>query len=101
MESPSKPFLYTAKSTVRRALVISEYSAEIEEMYSSFTVSTVPLPDSWTDDTVKTFVAETVAYAMGRNMDPEADLFQHGCDRYHTIYLIRNLLLLITNFIQS
>lgn len=39
---------------------------------------------------------------MGRNMDPQADLFQHGCDRYiPLIYAIRNLLLLIASVVQS
>lgn len=36
---PTKPFSYTAKSTVRRQAVIKEYAAEIDTLFQSRVVS--------------------------------------------------------------
>ena len=92
VESPSKPFQYTAKATVRRQLVLSEYAAEIDELYRTVEASAqevVAPPAEWTQESSLGFVRELVGKVLGRTVADGADVFQHGCDSLQATW-IRN-----------
>lgn len=84
VEKPSKPFQYTAKSTVRRQLVLSEYQTEIDELYRTVEASAqeiVAPPAEWTAESSLVFVRELVGKVLNKTVGDDADVFQHGCDR--------------------
>ncbi|KAH9917020.1 uncharacterized protein B0H18DRAFT_1036256 [Fomitopsis serialis] len=92
---PSKPFLYTAKHTVRRGAVIKEYEDEIDALYESVessSQSAVSPPSSWDIPAATGFVRAVVSQVMSRSIPDDGDLFQHGCDSLQATY-IRNILL--------
>lgn len=92
VEKPSKPFQYTAKSTVRRQLVLSEYQTEIDELYRTVEASAqeiVAPPAEWTAESSLVFVRELVGKVLNKTVGDDADVFQHGCDSLQATW-IRN-----------
>jgi DNA-directed RNA polymerase specialized sigma subunit len=82
--SPSKPFSYTVKGTVRRQAVISSYGPEIQELYTAVaetSQSQIKPPTSWSNNDSLDFVRAIVAEVMKQPVEDTDDLFQHGCDR--------------------
>jgi hypothetical protein len=83
--SPSKPFQYTAKGTIRRQITLDLYTVEIEAMYSSVEESTqsdIIAPMEWTLELARDFVRKVVHSVLNTPVTDEDDFFQHGCDRY-------------------
>ena len=81
---PAKPFTYTAKNTVRRQAVISDYADEIDSVYTVVQKSTQPhisLPEEWTQANVLKFVQTVIFEVLKRAVGDQDDIFEHGCDR--------------------
>lgn len=82
--SPSKPFTYTIKRTLRRQAVISDYSDEINDLYVAVaeTAQTgVAPPASWSEIDTLGFIRSVVTKMVQKPLGDSDDLFQHGCDR--------------------
>jgi hypothetical protein len=79
-----KPFTYTAKNTPRRHAIISDYEAEIEELYSAIDdsiQSTVKPPTEWIPATTESYVSAVVHSVMTHKVQKDDDFFEFGCDR--------------------
>ncbi|EJF61430.1 hypothetical protein DICSQDRAFT_170183 [Dichomitus squalens LYAD-421 SS1] len=76
---PNKPFQYTAKGTPRRHVSLDEYAEEIEELYKKLEESSqvdIPVPPSWSAETVRTYVRGVVKKVMKvPNIEDDEDLF--------------------------
>lgn len=89
-ESPSKPFEYTAKRTLRRAAMISLYEPEINAAYEAFegVANKTQVPDSKNAETSSfdetlCFVRETVRTSVSVQIRDDEDIFRvGGGDRY-------------------
>lgn len=95
VSSPSKPFEYTSKGTPRRHFMTAKYDQEIQALYDTVRESSqidVLIPEEWTEESVFQFVEETVWKVMQRDVPPDADIFQQGCDRSVSKYVMKNLL---------
>ena len=85
--SPSKPFQYTSKHTVRRQYMINEYEDEIKNLYASVSESAqeeIHSPTSWSEASTLHFtriVIETTMKNRSQTVSDEVDLFEHGMDR--------------------
>lgn len=82
--SPTKPFTYTAKNTVRRQATINDYAPEIDELYATVDESMqrdITPPLEWTAENSRAFVREIVGGVLKQPLGDEDDLFLHGCDR--------------------
>ena len=83
--SPSKPFQYTAKMSLRRQIIIDSYEQEIEDLYAAFEESAqadLKPPSSWSYDNAKSFVHQVVARVMAQSVGDTDDIFRSGCDRF-------------------
>ncbi|TBU53497.1 acetyl-CoA synthetase-like protein [Dichomitus squalens] len=93
---PNKPFQYTAKGTPRRHVSLDEYAEEIEELYKKLEESSqvdIPVPPSWSAETVRTYVRGVVKKVMKvPNIEDDDDLFQQGGDSLQATW-IRNTVL--------
>lgn len=82
--SPSKPFTFTGKGSVRRPAILREYEPEIQECYNAIenldSVETKFL-DSLEEQQILDFVRRAVADVLKQTVKDEDDLFQFGCDR--------------------
>lgn len=93
--SPSKPFLWTAKGTARRALILEEYKSEIEEIYKlveESTQSNLELPFEWSKESTLEFVRSAVKSVVKNPLNDEDDIFERGCDSLQATW-IRNTIL--------
>ncbi|KAL6306740.1 hypothetical protein BKA93DRAFT_894740 [Sparassis latifolia] len=93
--NPSKPFTYTAKNTARRQAIINLYEDEINEAYNLVEESAqdnIPVSSHWDVVAAREFVRAVVVKVLGRNIDDDDDLFQHGCDSLQATW-IRNTIL--------
>lgn len=83
--SPTKPFTYTGKGTARRPAIIAAYEDEIKALYSAAEASAsaaAQAPKSRTIQEIQSFVRQVVSSVLGQVVQDDADIFQHGCDRY-------------------
>lgn len=81
---PSKPFMYTAKSTARRQAIINDYDEEINALYDAVEESTqadLILPSEWDFPHALCFVREVVGRVLKNPVSDTDDLFRKGCDR--------------------
>ena len=83
---PAKPFLLTAKSTLRRRATLEAYTMEIDALYASREAGAeqvdAAMREAWDGDDIRASVrgiVETVMRVVGIKDDD--DLFQQGCDR--------------------
>ncbi|KAF5350345.1 hypothetical protein D9758_012816 [Tetrapyrgos nigripes] len=91
---PTKPFQFTAKRTLRRQAVLSDYEEEIETLYSSMEASiqaNAPLPSAWDSDSIGEFVSSVVLGVLNRSVNKSADLFEQGCDSLQAIWIKNSL----------
>lgn len=82
--SPSKPFVYTAKVTARRQVILKEYDAEINALYDRVEQTSqvdIPLPIEWTPSQSLDYMRRIVHKVMTQQVPDGVDVFQHGCDR--------------------
>ena len=82
--SPSKPFSYTAKMTVRRQAILKSYDEEINALYNNVEQTSqldVPLPVNWTLSQSLDYVRHITHKVMTQKVADGVDIFQHGCDR--------------------
>jgi hypothetical protein len=82
--SPSKPFQYTSKGSIRRQVTLDLYTAEIEAVYASVEESTqtdIAAPVEWTPELARDFVRKVVHSVLNTPVSDQDDFFQHGCDR--------------------
>lgn len=85
--SPSKPFTYTAKGTIRRQATINEYAEEIDALYASVDESSqdaIPSPSEWSLAPVIEFVRKVIEHTMNaerKMVSDDTDLFEFGLDR--------------------
>ncbi|KAK0230498.1 hypothetical protein IW262DRAFT_1478004 [Armillaria fumosa] len=92
---PGRPFVYTAKNTVRRQAVLNDYRAEIVTLYETVedrARSGILPPLEWIDTSTLEFVHNVVLQTLHRLVLDNQDLFQHDCDSLHATR-IRNTLL--------
>lgn len=88
VSSPSKPFQYTSKQTVRRQYMIKEYSEEIGALYASASEAAqedIQGPSSWSKLDTTLFIRNIIGASMkkkGETISDDEDLFEHGLDRY-------------------
>ncbi|OBZ76703.1 Linear gramicidin synthase subunit D [Grifola frondosa] len=95
VSSPDKPFVYTAKNTPRRQVIIAEYDKEIDALYDAVEQTSqrdVSGPPSWEHADVLEFVRKAVTNVMGHTVADDADIFQYGCDSLQATW-IRNAVL--------
>jgi len=84
VSSPKKPFVFTAKLTARRQVVIAEYEPEIDALYDAVdeTAQAVKyFPDEWTEQGSLDFARNLVDNVLKVSVNDGDDIFQHGCDR--------------------
>ena len=85
--SPSKPFTYSAKGTIRRQASIKEYQDEINAAYDAVKESSqenITAPTDWYNGEAKRYIREVVQKTMkakGQGVGDDADLFEGGLDR--------------------
>lgn len=98
LASPSKPFVFADKGTVRKGPTLKLYDAEIENTYKNVEESVktdIPIPQGshpdggWTDEESLNFVRSVVRSIMEqtKNIRDTDDLFSLGCDRYTSLIL--------------
>lgn len=83
--SPSRPFTYTAKGSARRQAVIADYAAEIKELYAAVSETIqeeISAPLDWSLPQTLEFIRTTISNVLTATVDDDADIFQHGCDRF-------------------
>lgn len=91
--SPSKPFEYTSKGNLRRQRVLDAYTSEINALYELISESTqedIAGPTEWTSHETRLFVKDVIARTLKTRstaIDDDADLFEHGLDRFEHILL--------------
>ncbi|TCD65683.1 putative NRPS-like protein biosynthetic cluster [Steccherinum ochraceum] len=94
--SPSKPFTYTAKNTIRRQAIIKAYESEIEALYAAAAETAqaedLSPPQSWDVASATAFVRLVVTRVVKGALTDEDDLFQKGCDSLKATW-IRNSIL--------
>jgi hypothetical protein len=86
--TPSKPFTYTGKGTARRPAIIALYEDEINMLYSTFPASSstvVDVPKLSSIEETTAFVRQVVVTVLDKEVTEDANIFQHGCDRYPTL----------------
>ena len=80
-----KPFAYSTKGTPRRKVIITDYQAEIEELYQ--TVEDVAIigfdsPATWSPEASRAYIRGVVLGVMMTTLGDDDDLFLYGCDRF-------------------
>jgi RNAse (barnase) inhibitor barstar len=84
VESPTKPFVYTAKMTARRQAILKDYDEEINALYDLVEQNSqvdIPLPVEWTPSQSFDYVRRVVHKVMTQKVADGVDIFQYGCDR--------------------
>jgi hypothetical protein len=82
--SPSKPFAYTVKGSLRRQAVINSYEYEIKALYKivdETRQSQIEPPASWSENDTLGFIRAVISKVIKQPVGDTDDLFQHGCDR--------------------
>ena len=82
--SPSKPFLYTAKMTPRRQMILKDYDEEIKTVYDIVEQTSqidVAPPVDWTLSQSLDYVRHVIHKVITQKVADGVDIFQHGCDR--------------------
>jgi len=80
-----KPFAYSMKGTPRRKVVITDYDAEIEELYRTVEDTAIKgfnSPAIWSLEASKVYVRAVVLGVMMTMLGDDDDLFAYGCDRF-------------------
>lgn len=93
--SPSKPFVYTAKTTPRRQAILKDYDPEINALYDTVEKSSqvdIPVPAEWTPSQSLDYVRHVLHKVMTQKVADDVDIFQYGCDSLQSTY-IRNAVL--------
>ncbi|KAK0461857.1 acetyl-CoA synthetase-like protein [Desarmillaria tabescens] len=91
---PGRPFMYTAKNTVRRQAILNDYSTEIATLYETVEDSAqagIFLPLEWDDTSTLEFVRKVVLQTLPHPIPDNEGLFQYGCDSLQATR-IRNIL---------
>jgi hypothetical protein len=96
--SPSKPFQFTPKATPRRKVVIADYTAEIDALYTAVEQSSqgdIKPPMTWDLKGITDFVRATVRNVVETDttedeLEDDVDIFQSGADRYVHFHLNHN-----------
>ena len=89
--SPTKPFLYTAKGTIRRQATLDSYKPEIDALYADIEGNLqnyFTLPKHWSSKDMKQMVTRIVEGVLkpSRLIEDNTDLFELGLVRYVIIY---------------
>ncbi|KAI0795664.1 acetyl-CoA synthetase-like protein [Abortiporus biennis] len=92
---PNKPFMYTAKGTVRRAAVIKEYEPEIEDLYQKvestanleLNLGSAGVVQEWNFNNTIEFVRKVTLNILEHSVKDEDDFFQHGCDSLQATWI--------------
>ncbi|PIL34345.1 hypothetical protein GSI_03120 [Ganoderma sinense ZZ0214-1] len=93
--SPSKPFQFNAKATLRRGVILKEYDEEIEAIYKaveSSAQSDIAPPAAWDETSTLDFVRAIVKGTLSRSLSDNADIFRNGGDSLQATW-IRNTVL--------
>jgi len=80
-----KPFVYSNKGIPRRKAIITDYEAEIEELYRTVedtTINGFNSPNTWSLEASRAYVRTVVLTVMMTKLGDDDDLFAHGCDRF-------------------
>lgn len=83
--SPSKPFAYADKLSVKRQATLKLYDDEIESAYAAVENSSqteIELPSSWDHEAIHDYIQKVVNGVIGHEINDGDDIFQHGGDRY-------------------
>ncbi|KAL0566769.1 hypothetical protein V5O48_015232 [Marasmius crinis-equi] len=81
VSSPSKPFTYTEKGTLRRKEILKAYASEIDTLYSELDEGVgieISFPADATYDNIVTFV-QAVLHTIPLNVPEDEDVFRYGC----------------------
>lgn len=87
VSSPSKPFLYTAKGTLKRHAILADYEQEINDAYDAVDNSSqtdVAIPAGQGVPEFKEFVRNVLDKIMKVDLkivNDDKDLFELGLDR--------------------
>lgn len=84
-DAATKPFAYTPKGTPKRASILQDYEAEIDNLYKTVeetTQSDLVLPPDWSFGNSLNFVRAAVNNVLVGEVNDDEDIFQRGCDRW-------------------
>ncbi|KAH8078749.1 acetyl-CoA synthetase-like protein [Cristinia sonorae] len=93
--SPSKPFEFTAKLSMKRQTILGKYEEEIEALYARVDATTqaeLAPPSSWDEDSTLAFVRTVVNKVLKKPAGDSVDIFHQGCDSLQATW-IRNSLI--------
>ncbi|KAK0193507.1 NRPS-like enzyme [Armillaria mellea] len=79
--TPSKPFEFTAKGTVRRKAVLKAYDQEIEDLYKAVDDAShtdVVIPQLWSLKNIMTMIRGIVTVVLEREIGDSDDIFAAG-----------------------
>ena len=82
--SPTKPFTFTGKGSVRRPAILREYEPEIQACYDAvenLDNTEVKSLNGLDDNQILEFVRQAVSDVLKQTVGDNDDLFQFGCDR--------------------
>ncbi|CAL1709820.1 unnamed protein product [Somion occarium] len=88
--SPSKPFTFTGKGSVRRHAIIKEYDAEIQVCYDAvenLAEGNTTVLEGLNEGQVLDFVRQVVAGILTQKVSDDDDLFQFGCDSLQATWI--------------
>lgn len=89
ISDPSKPFLLTPKSSVKRNATVQLYEAEIAAAYKAVEDSSlkdITPPTTWSTAETTDFVRRLIHRVLPVAIGDEDDIFQSGADRYVALY---------------
>lgn len=85
--APTKPFIYTplGGTRVNRRDTLTEYSDEINVLYKTIARAAhmaLKPPRVWSPEKSLLYVRGIIVAVLGKRLNDDADLFDHGIDRY-------------------
>ncbi|KAF9649184.1 acetyl-CoA synthetase-like protein [Thelephora ganbajun] len=100
VSSPKKPFDLTAKLTVRRQIVTTEYESEIDALYEAVNEAAQVVkyfPNEWTEQTSLEFARNVVGSVLKVPVKDGDDIFQNTCDSLQATWIRNSVLNALKN----
>ena len=85
VSTKDKLFEYNVKGFPKRQSTLSCYEFEIEAAYKKTSESSqtdIKPPKRWDYSDIEFFITKVITRIMDQPIEPDIDLFAHGCDRY-------------------
>ncbi|KAF9505928.1 hypothetical protein BS47DRAFT_1322053 [Hydnum rufescens UP504] len=95
LATPTKPFTFSAKGSVRKSAVVASYVDEIEAIYAAAESASsvdVPAPEKWTKESTLDYVKRVVQKVLQVKIGNDDDIFQHGGDSLQSTFLRNSII---------